>query len=80
MPHFDPRYNRVSGKPVPEPMNKAEGAKLVARVTLHQEPKGRSGDQQDMDRFVGQAKNGKSGRSGAQQFRIEDGNHAKTCR
>jgi len=80
MPRFDPRSNRSNGQPIPEPLHKDQGAKLVAKVMLHQEPKGRSGDQQDMDRITGQAKNSHSGRSGAVQFTIEDANHAKTCR
>jgi len=32
MPKFDPRYNRPSGAPMPEPYHKDDGAKLVGKV------------------------------------------------
>jgi hypothetical protein len=32
MPKFDPRYNRSSGKPVPEPFHKEDGTALVSKV------------------------------------------------
>ena len=32
MPKFDPRSNRSSGKPIPEPFHKELGAPLVSKV------------------------------------------------
>ena len=77
---FDERANTVHGRPKEQPYDASEGARKVGDVMLAQEPKGRSKHQQDDDRLVGNVKTDATGREGAQQFTIEDGHHARTCR
>ena len=77
---FDKRSNTVHGEPKEQPYCEEYGARLVGDTMLRQEPIGRSKHQQDDDVLVGNAKDAKTGRPGAVQFTIEDGNHAKTIR
>ena len=77
---FDERSNTIHGRPKEQPYGAEHGARMVGDKMLEQEPKGRSKHQQDDDKLVGNVKTHKDGRPGAQQFTIEDANHAKTCR
>lgn len=77
---FDERSNTVHGSPKEQPYEALKSARLVGDVMLRQEPKGRSKDQQDDDRLVGNVKEHDTGRPGAVQFEIEAGHHARTIR